>query len=331
MYAAVLGALAESAEKESGNKKPRKNKTLKPLRNQLAENKTENEEGPKFKLPSGKIVKARVDHIATQQCVIWPKNNRIELTRNDEDLEALIESIKQSGQAIPGLVMPSSSQGVFEVIYGSRRFAACKAAGLDFYAYILEEPISEKEALILMNLENSERKDISVYEKALSYKSWLESNIFKNTEELSAAIGVTRFTVSRIMQILELPELVRSAFNSPTEIKSDWVLELSKIAKKDEQSKENLINRAIRKPNALKKPTDVYNFLIKKEQQTAKGSPNKTSLIKNNQKQCDIIEGKDGRVKVIFDPKFSFNEVLEKLNILTEQDAVWELTDENGK
>ena len=86
--------------------------------------------------------------------------------------------------------------------------------------------MSDKDALIAMDAENRLRRDISPYERALSYSRWLRAGHFKHQDEIARTLKISASQVSRVLRLAQLPAIVVEAFPNPTEIREEWGLSL---------------------------------------------------------------------------------------------------------
>ena len=93
--------------------------------------------------------------------------------RDDEDMENLIESIKERGVITPATVrkMPN---GRYEMISGHRRKRACEKLGMETLRCEVVD-LNKEEATILMVESNFQRSEILPSEKAYAYKMRLEA------------------------------------------------------------------------------------------------------------------------------------------------------------
>ncbi len=93
--------------------------------------------------------------------------------RDDEDMDALIESIKERGVITPATVrkMPS---GRYEMISGHRRKRACEKLGMETLRCEVVD-MNKEEATILMVESNFQRSEILPSEKAFAYKMRLDA------------------------------------------------------------------------------------------------------------------------------------------------------------
>jgi ParB family chromosome partitioning protein len=108
---------------------------------------------------------------------------------DDEDMEALMESIKERGVITPALVR-KKDDGRYEMISGHRRKRACERLGLPSMRCELKD-ISRDEAIILMVDSNSQRSEIAPCDKGKAYKMRLEAlnRQGKRTDLTSGPVG----------------------------------------------------------------------------------------------------------------------------------------------
>jgi ParB/RepB/Spo0J family partition protein len=110
------------------------------------------------------------------------------------DISELVESIKSVGVLQPILVRPIG-RDKYEVVVGSRRFAAAQKAKLKAIPAIVKE-MSDEEAIIESLTENIQRGDLEIEEIAGAYniaKEWLTQ------EDFAKRIGKSQEWVSRIL------------------------------------------------------------------------------------------------------------------------------------
>lgn len=93
--------------------------------------------------------------------------------RMDEDMEQLVESIKERGIITP-ITLRQKENGRYELVSGHRRKKACEIAGFETIKAEIRE-LTRDEAIILMVESNLQRSVILPSEKAFSYKMKLEA------------------------------------------------------------------------------------------------------------------------------------------------------------
>lgn len=124
----------------------------------------------------------------------------------NEGLDDLIESIRSSGQQLPALLRYRRGAGPrYEVVYGRRRIAACRALGVKVKAYIKE--MDQREALVSQALENSARLERSFIEQAI-FATRLEEQGFSRAE-IGDVLAVDKGTLSKLLSVArEVPDTV---------------------------------------------------------------------------------------------------------------------------
>ena len=90
----------------------------------------------------------------------------------DEEMERLKESIRESGVLIPALARPI--EGGYELISGHRRMDACDSLGMTTMPVIIRQ-LTDEEAIIAMVDSNLQREHIPPSEKAFAYKMKMDA------------------------------------------------------------------------------------------------------------------------------------------------------------
>ena len=93
--------------------------------------------------------------------------------RLDEDMDQLVESVKERGVITP-ITLRRKTDGRYEIVSGHRRRKACELAGFATVPAEIKE-LTRDEAIILMVESNLQRSTILPSEKAFSYKMRLEA------------------------------------------------------------------------------------------------------------------------------------------------------------
>ena len=112
----------------------------------------------------------------------------------DEEMERLKESIRESGVLIPALARPAENG--YELISGHRRLAACRALGLNTMPVIVRN-LTDEEAIITMVDSNLQREHILPSEKAFAYKMKMEA--LSHQGKTSRQVG-EKWSVSQISE-----------------------------------------------------------------------------------------------------------------------------------
>ena len=142
---------------------------------------------------------------------------------DDEDMEALVESIRTQGVLTPLVVRPME-EDAYEIISGHRRLHACKKAGIATVPALIYSLDRNAAAIALVD-SNLHREKILPSEKAFAYKLKLEAmnrqgqrtdltstqdvSKFRTNELVGEANGDSRETVRRYIRLTYLlPEIL---------------------------------------------------------------------------------------------------------------------------
>ena len=171
---------------------------------------------------------------------------------DDEDMDRLVESIKERGIITPATVR-KKDDGRYEVISGHRRKRACELAGLETLRCDVVD-LTRDEAIVLMVESNYQRSNILPSEKAFAYKMRIEamSRQGKRTdltsrplgeklsvEEISDDSGDSARQIHRYIRLTNLvPELLEYVDNG--QMKMRPAVELSYL---NEESQRDVVDR----------------------------------------------------------------------------------------
>ena len=93
--------------------------------------------------------------------------------RDDEEMDKMVDSVKEYGVMTPAIVRPRRDGG-YEIVAGHRRCHASQRAGVDTMPCIVRE-LDDDTAIILMVDSNCQREHILPSEKAKAYQMKLEA------------------------------------------------------------------------------------------------------------------------------------------------------------
>ena len=144
--------------------------------------------------------------------------------RDDEDMQQLVESIKEHGVMTPA-VLRLKEDGRYELVAGHRRKRACELAGLDTLRSEVKD-LTRDEAVVYMVESNFQRTTILPSEKAFAYRMRLEAlnrqghrsdltsspvgTKLRTDEKLSNESGDSRNQIHRYIRLTYLiPELLK--------------------------------------------------------------------------------------------------------------------------
>lgn len=177
------------------------------------------------------------------RCRVWALHDRLEEHVTEETCRKEIESFLASGQRVPALgrAVKGDPEYDVELIYGARRLFVARHVNKPLLVEVRD--ISDREAIVVMDIENRQRADISPYERGLSYNRWLRAGYFASQEDIARELNISASQVSRLLKLARLPAVVVEAFRSPVEIREEWGLELVD-ALSDERTRRATIQRA---------------------------------------------------------------------------------------
>ena len=168
--------------------------------------------------------------------------------RDDEDMQNLVESIKERGVITPAMVR-RKEDGRYELISGHRRKRACELAGMDTLRCEVVD-MDRDEATIMMVESNFQRSNILPSEKAFAYKMRMEAmnrqgtrsdltstplvSKFRTNEIVGKELGESREQVRRYIRLTELVPELRDMVDEGR-IKMRPAVELSYLDKDSQQ------------------------------------------------------------------------------------------------
>lgn len=176
---------------------------------------------------------------------------------DDEDMQALMDSISERGVITPAMVRQKEN-GRYEVISGHRRKRACEKLGLETLRCEVVD-VTRDEAIILMVDSNSQRSEIAPCDKGRAYKMKLEAmsklpgrppkeNVtpvvsdfekIRTNEELAEKVGESREQIRRYIRLTYLVQELQD-FVDEGKIKMRPAVELSYL---DEESQRDVVDR----------------------------------------------------------------------------------------
>ena len=140
---------------------------------------------------------------------IHPNRKQPRTDFDEQDMEELIHSVRETGVLQPIVVRPSRENGAekYELVMGERRWRATQAAGLSTIPAIVRET-EDGDLLRDALLENLHRSQLNPIEEAAAYQQLMEE--FDTTQEqLAKRIGRSRPQISNTIRLLKLPALVQ--------------------------------------------------------------------------------------------------------------------------
>lgn len=169
--------------------------------------------------------------------------------RDDEDMQKLVDSIKENG-VLTNLTVRPRAEGGYEIISGHRRFHAAQLAGLDKIKVQVRD-VDDDQAIIDMVDANIQREHISPMEKARAYAMRLEAVKHQGrrtdltsdqvgpkltaAEKVAAGVQDTQTQVKRYIRLNSLVPDLQKKVDSGT-LKFNPAVELSYLTPDEQQS-----------------------------------------------------------------------------------------------
>jgi ParB family chromosome partitioning protein len=165
--------------------------------------------------------------VSPHKCRMWNLHDRDPELVTEKTCRSEIASFSRLGQLVLVLGRPLRNDPMFEVelIYGARRLFVARHLNIPLRVELRE--LSDRDAIVAMDVENRHRQDISPYERGSSYARWLREGYFASQDDIAAALKISASQVSRLIKIGRLPPVIINAFEHPADICESWGLELA--------------------------------------------------------------------------------------------------------
>ncbi len=124
---------------------------------------------------------------------------------HDDATKELAASIKAQGVLEPVVVTKEKDTKGFRLVFGFRRFAAARLAGLTTIPAIVRD-FTESEILESQLVENLQREDLTPMEEARALQKILSSDDPPTQQELAKSLGKSQPWLSNRIRLLGLPE-----------------------------------------------------------------------------------------------------------------------------
>lgn len=128
--------------------------------------------------------------------------------REPGDIGELAASIADIGVLNPLILRPLAG-GRYGALSGSRRLAAARSVPLDTVPAIVKHPADDGQALAIATAENVGRRAMNPIEEARAFRDLIDK-LGVTQRDLGPIVGVSEFTVSVRLQLLELPDDVQA-------------------------------------------------------------------------------------------------------------------------
>lgn len=134
-----------------------------------------------------------------------PSSVQPRLKFNEDSIEELARSIKESGILQPVLVVPEGNH--YTIIVGERRWRAAQKIGFKKIPSIIR-PMPKAQQLETSLVENLQREDLNPLEIALAYQK-LSQELNYTQQEIAEKVGKDRASVANYLRLLNLPKEIQ--------------------------------------------------------------------------------------------------------------------------
>lgn len=122
-------------------------------------------------------------------------------------LQELADSIKTTGGLLQPIVVRPLDNKKYEIVAGERRWRAVQLAGLDEISCLVSD-YTDEQALQAAIIENINRADLNPIEEAEAYQRLIDEFHYFH-EEVAAAVGKNRTTITNALRLLKLDTRVQ--------------------------------------------------------------------------------------------------------------------------
>lgn len=152
-------------------------------------------------------------------------------SEKDADVKELAESISKHGVMQAVLLRPNKKPGHYELIFGHRRYMACKVAGLDKIPASIKE-VADDDILELQVTENLQRKDVHPMDEAVAFKSLMEKKNYTH-DEISSRFGKSKDYIIKRIKLVDLIVPAQKLFKQ-NKMMLGHALEISRLQEADQ-------------------------------------------------------------------------------------------------
>ena len=138
---------------------------------------------------------------------IEPNKNQPRKSFDSDKLAALSASVKEHGVISP-IIVTASSNGMYKIVAGERRWRAAKLAGLREIPCIVKE-FDEMQASEIALIENLQRDDLNPIEESEGYR-YLMERFSLTQDEVSQKVGKSRSAVANSLRLSNLCDSVKN-------------------------------------------------------------------------------------------------------------------------
>lgn len=134
---------------------------------------------------------------------IEPNRNQPRTDFDEDALAELADSIQKHGLIQPIVVRPTSN-GVYQIVAGERRWRACRMAELQEVPVVIKE-VDDQNYYEIALIENLQREDLNAVEEAHGYRTLIDTYGLTQ-EQVAESVGKSRSAVTNALRLLNLKD-----------------------------------------------------------------------------------------------------------------------------
>ncbi len=172
------------------------------------------------------------------RCRPWDFADRDAIWFDEKNCSDLIHGFKTIGQDTPVTARPIKGDPDFdfEIIVGARRRWTAEYLGMKLRLELTTA--TNAEAAIKMDAENDDRKDISPFERACSYKKFLDQKLFASGRQLAEARNIGQTFLAELLKAARIKDTsLMELINDPRELPIKPCSKLMAAWEKDDETK----------------------------------------------------------------------------------------------
>lgn len=154
----------------------------------------------------------------------------------DEQFDEFKRSFEETGQKVPIQVRRHPERaGVYQVVYGHRRWRAAKELGVTLKAVVVE--LDDSELVVAQGIENGQRQDLTWIERALFVATMDDASI--RTKDIRAALSIDDAELAKMRSVCRaVPrDIIRSIGRAPRVGRPRWLELASAVAAQGAEEK----------------------------------------------------------------------------------------------
>ncbi len=160
--------------------------------------------------------------------LLYPDPENVRSAIDESTIDEMAETIKERGQLQPITVAPKDEDGRYRIMFGERRWRACRKLGMQVRA-IVSKADDIEQVRIDQFIENDQREDLSTADMIRFVTGQVAKG--RSLAELARATGRNRTLLTRYQGLAKAPEYVAALF---ADISMRSAVALTQAAKADD-------------------------------------------------------------------------------------------------